>query len=114
MLSLDFWLRLLLLPVLALLPYFALRKNHPGRPVLLTGAISLLCSCLSALTAWLFVPAFVLLPLSFFFAFQCYRKTVRCFRGAPVLARLCGLLPTAVALAALRVVIVVFEAPYRA
>lgn len=100
--------------VLAPLRYFTLRKEHLGRPVILTGSISLLCSSLSFLTVWMFVPAFILLPLSFYCAFQCYRKTVKCFRGAPVLARLCGLLPMAVALVVLQVVKEVFEAPYRA
>ena len=103
-----------ILLVLVPLRYFTLRKEHLGRPVILTGSISLLCSSLSFLTVWMLVTPFVLLPLSFYFAFQCYRKTVRCFPGMPVLARLCGLLPMAVALVVLQVVKEVLDAPYRA
>jgi len=114
MLFFFIWLGAPVLLVLALVCYLSLRKDHPGRSMFLAGAISLLSSFVMFFTVWLLLPVFVLLPLSLYFAFQCYKKTVLRFPGAPVLARLCGLLPMAVALAALPAANVFFEGSFQA
>ena len=57
---------------------------------------------------------FVLPPLSVYFAFRCYKKTVAEFRGFPVSACLCGLIPMAVALATVPAMSEFFDGAYRA
>lgn len=77
-------------------------------------SISLLSS-LMLFFAWsLLLPILVLLPLSLYFAFRCYKNTVARFQAFPILARVAGLMPMAVAVATLPAINYFFAGSYRA
>lgn len=77
-------------------------------------AISLLSSFFMFFTWWLVLPILVLLPLSLYFALRCYKKMVARFSRFPILARVFGLIPLAVALATLPAANHYFAGSYRA
>jgi len=108
------WLAVPLLWALLLLLYFSRKVYYRDRSMIFEASISLLSSLMLFFAWWLILPILVLLPLSLYFAFRCYRKTVARFHGFPILARVAGLLPMAVALATLPAINYFFADSYRA
>ncbi|MFS2022439.1 hypothetical protein [Massilia sp. CT11-137] len=108
------WLAVPLLWGLLLLSYFSRKVYYRDRSMIFEASISLLSSLMLFFAWWLILPILVLLPLSLYFAFRCYRKTVARFHGFPILARVAGLLPMAVALATLPAINYFFADSYRA
>jgi len=84
------------------------------RSMLFDAAVPGVLFFVQLLTCWLILPIFVLPPLSFYFAFRCYKKTVAEFPDAPVGARLCGLVPMAVAVATVPAMLGLIDGAYRA
>ena len=108
------WLAAPILWVLLLTLYFGRKVYYRDRSMMFEASISLLSSLMLFFAWWLMLPILVLLPLSLYFGFRCYKKTVKRFRDSPVLARVAGLIPMAVALATLPAINYFFAGSYRA
>lgn len=93
------WLATPVLWALLLFLYFTRDVYRQNQFMIFEAAISLLSTLLLFFTWWLMLPILVLFPLALYFAFRCYKKAVACFQGFPILARVFGLIPMAIALA---------------
>ncbi|WP_426103291.1 hypothetical protein [Massilia sp. TSP1-1-2] len=76
--------------------------------------LSLFCSFLMFLTAWLVLPLLVLLPVSIFFGWKGYRETITTYPEAGILVRLLAMAPILVAIATVPLALLFINANYQA
>ena len=107
------WLFVPLALLLLLVYYSSQTRREKDRFMVIEAAISLLSSWFLFLTSWLTLTIPLLLPLALYFAFRFYKRGVVRYRSFPVLARVLGLVPMAVALATLPAAVVYFASSYR-
>lgn len=96
-----------------LLSYFIQRRRGHDRLMAIEAVISLLSSVFLFLTSWLTLTIPLLLPLSLFFAYKCYKSGVARYRNFPVLACVLGFVPMAFALVTLPAAAEFFASSYR-